>query len=74
MSELLSINGINFISASDAGKICKYTSDYITKLAREGKIEAKRMGRQWYVSPESLEAFVQRSQTLKKVRSAEIRQ
>lgn len=72
MSELLSINGTNFISASDAGKICKYTSDYITKLAREGKVAATRVGRQWYVTPDSLETFVKNNEVQKKIRSAKI--
>jgi len=74
MSELLSINGTNYLSASDAGKLGKYTSDYITKLAREGKVDATRVGRQWYVNPKSLEAFSNKSEEQKKVRAEKIRE
>ena len=41
------IDGKKFLSAKEAGAIFGYTGDYISKLAREGKVYAKRIGRAW---------------------------
>jgi excisionase family DNA binding protein len=64
----------NFISAAEAGKLVGYTGDYISKLAREGKIDATRVGRQWMVSPKSVKDYVVKTEVEKKERSIAIRQ
>lgn len=50
-------NGIILTPASDAAKVFGYTPDYITKLAREGKIDGEKIGRQWFISSASAEYF-----------------
>ena len=52
------INGKKYLSASEAAKRFGYTSDYVSKLAREGKVNAQKIDRAWFVDGESLLAFI----------------
>lgn len=61
------------LSASEAAKAFGYTGDYVARLARQGKIKAGRIGRQWFVDPTSLEYFVNRTQQSQKKRIKNIR-
>lgn len=61
------------ISAVDAGRQFGYTNDYITRLAREKKVIASRVGKQWYVDAKSLEAFVAHSKQIKKAHAEQLR-
>ncbi|NQV93116.1 hypothetical protein HQ403_01305 [Candidatus Kaiserbacteria bacterium] len=49
----ITLNGVNYISSKRAAKIMGYTQDYIGQLCRGGKIEARQVGRGWYI-PESV--------------------
>src|SRR3990167_5305408 len=49
MDSSLYFNGKKFISASRAGEITGYTSDYIGQLCRAKKINSKIVGRTRYV-------------------------
>lgn len=73
MSNAIVIGEQHFIPAREAGKLVNYRADYISKLAREGKIEATRVGGKWYVSPESTKAFFKEMEESKKARSEELR-
>ncbi len=53
MDELI-INQTKYISSKRASQESGYARDYIGQLIRQGKLEAKRMGRAWYVSEVSL--------------------
>lgn len=48
------LNGKEFVKASEAAKAHGYTNDYIGQLCRGGKIDAKLVGRTWYVNIDSL--------------------
>lgn len=50
----IELEGKMYISSADAARDMKYTKDYIGQLARAGKIDAKLIGRSWYVAEESL--------------------
>ncbi|HEC93775.1 MAG TPA: DNA-binding protein [Candidatus Kaiserbacteria bacterium] len=50
----LTLNGEKYISSKRAAKITGYTKDYVGQLCREGKIIAQLVGRNWYVSEESM--------------------
>lgn len=52
-SDLL-FDGKTYISSRRAASISGYVNDYIGQLCRSGAIEAKMVGRTWYVSLESL--------------------
>lgn len=48
MEELI-IDDKKFVSSKRAAQITGYAKDYIGQLCREGYVEAKRVGRSWYV-------------------------
>ena len=58
MTDELFFDGARYISAADAAGISNLTRDYIARLAREGKIIGKQVGRGWYVNQESLRTFL----------------
>ncbi|MDP2655141.1 MAG: helix-turn-helix domain-containing protein, partial [bacterium] len=48
----------NFIPTKEAAELSGYTSDYLARLARSGKISARRVGHTWMVDSESLTSFL----------------
>ncbi|MFA6585059.1 MAG: hypothetical protein WCS97_01290, partial [Candidatus Paceibacterota bacterium] len=50
----------NLISTKDAGEFSGYTSDYLARLARSGKIIGKRIGHSWFLDRDSLTLFLSR--------------
>ena len=44
------ISGVRYLTTKDAAKRVGYTADYVGQLARGGKIDARQIGRAWYVS------------------------
>ncbi len=45
----LTIDDKKYISSKQAAKITGYAKDYVGQLCREGYVEARRVGRNWYV-------------------------
>lgn len=62
-----------YLSARDAAALVGYTPDYVTRLAREGKVVAEKEGRQWFVERDSLKLFTLEVEAEKRVRSEELR-
>ena len=54
-SNPLFFEGKKFISSKDASDLSGYSRDYIGQLVREKKLEAKMVGRLWFISLLSLE-------------------
>lgn len=52
--EVIVIDGVEYVKASIIAKRFKYTADYVGQLCRAGKVDAKLVGRTWYVAPDSL--------------------
>lgn len=52
-SELL-FDGVRYVSSSRAAKLVGYTKDYVGQLCRAGKLEARFVGRSWYVSEDGI--------------------
>lgn len=50
-------DGIEYVKASVAAKQFRYTSDYIGQLCRSGKIDARLVGRTWFVSIDSINKY-----------------
>lgn len=48
------LDGIKYVKASVAAKDFRYTSDYLGQLCRGKKIDARLVGRTWFVNPESI--------------------
>ncbi|HEY9480614.1 MAG TPA: hypothetical protein VIR98_00055, partial [Candidatus Paceibacterota bacterium] len=54
MSDHLYFEGKKFISSRRAAQLCGYTQDYVGQLIRGKKIEARMVGRLWFVAEESI--------------------
>jgi len=59
MSHQITVNDKTFEPSSLLAEQFNYSVDYISKLAREGKVEATRVGRQWFIERDSLKNFVE---------------
>lgn len=54
MTQELLIDGRIYISASDAAKESGLSAHHIARLAREGRIPARRLAHNWYVERAAL--------------------
>lgn len=52
----ISFDGRSYISSARAAKITGYNPDYVTQLAREGKILSKQVGNRWFIDQEGVVA------------------
>jgi hypothetical protein len=59
MKDELYINGQTFCAVRVAVNHVSYSKDYITRLAREQKIRAVHIGRNWYVDIDVLKRYVE---------------
>lgn len=50
----ITIDGKTYISSKQAAGITGYAKDYVGQLCREGRVEARLIGRSWYVLEESI--------------------
>ena len=53
-----------WISVRDAAKLTGYNKEHITRLIREGKIEAKKFSIVWQISRDSLQAYIAKAEKL----------
>ena len=53
----ISFGDTEYIKASDIAKRFRYTQDYVGQLCRAEKVEARLVGRTWYVNPDSVVAY-----------------
>jgi hypothetical protein len=72
MSEAVTIDGVALLPIKDAAARASYTRDYVARLAREGKVTASRIGRQWFIDPASLDQFVAHAEQEKSIRQREL--
>lgn len=57
MSTSVVIDELQLVPVRDASALVPYTRDHITRLAREGKVVAVRLDRQWMIDAASLVSF-----------------
>jgi hypothetical protein len=57
--DVLTVHGQNYIKASTIAKNLGYTADYVGQLCRAGKVDAKLVGRSWYVLEDSIQSHKQ---------------
>ncbi len=50
----ITIEGKVYISSKQAAKITGYAKDYVGQLCREGRVDARHIGRNWYVLEDSI--------------------
>jgi len=66
-------NSRKFISTREAASLVGYTTDYVARLAREKKVVAKQVNKQWMINCDSLESFVLKTETNKRERKENLR-
>jgi len=49
-----------FIALSQAAKHCPYSAEYLSLLARKGKLKAFKINRDWVTTPEAVLEYVKR--------------
>jgi hypothetical protein len=57
---------LEYISLSEASQQSGYTPEYLNSLARQGKLKAKKIGRNWHTTLAWLDDFIQTTKTAKK--------
>lgn len=72
MSTSVEINGVSLVPLKQAAAEVSYSRDYVSRLAREGKIVASQIGRQWYVDLVSLQNFSLAAHVQENVRKQEL--
>lgn len=73
MTEEVVINHKTYYTIRHAADAVLYSTDYITRLARERKIKAVRLGRRWYVEVDSLKTYAEVQQQEQEIRSKQLR-
>lgn len=68
MSSSSHIKNSELISSRDAARFFGYTPDYVSRLARQGKINAERLGHQWFIDLGSLKRFVENTNSSQRER------
>ena len=48
----------NYISLMEASRLCEYSQEYLSLRARQGKLKAVKMGRNWFTTKEWLDEYV----------------
>lgn len=57
MSQNIDLNR-DHLTTSDAAKRADLHGNYLAQLARQGKLEGFKMGREWFIYTDSLEKFL----------------
>lgn len=66
------IDGKQLETIKTAADATGYSRDYITRLAREGKVIASQIGRQWYVDLDSLKEYEEATALEQKARQQQL--
>jgi len=61
--KIIENNTNDYISMFEASKLCSYSQEYLGLLARRGKLEAKKIGRNWFTTEKNLKEYLSK-QTL----------
>lgn len=72
MTGVLEIDGKFLHPIKEAAGAVSYSRDYITRLAREGKIVASYIGRQWFVDVDSLKHYIETAVIEQEVRKKQL--
>lgn len=54
--DYVEFDGTRYVKATELARELGYTADYVGQLCRAEKVDARLVGRSWYVEPESLRA------------------
>ena len=54
---MITYYGKTYLTTTEAAKLTVYSPQHIQRLAKEGKIEARKIGNMWAILKESVEAY-----------------
>jgi hypothetical protein len=72
MTQGIEIDGKTLLPIKEVVSTSSYSRDYITKLARDKKIEATFVGRQWFVETDSLKRYSELSAVEQELRKHQL--
>jgi len=72
MSSAIEIDGKKLLPIKEAVSNVSYSRDYVTRLAREGKIIASNIGRQWFVDLDSLVSYNEATTAEQEIRKKQL--
>lgn len=72
MADALHIEGKTLHPIKEAAQVVSYSRDYVTRLAREEKITAHLVGRQWFVDIDSLRHYAEVSAMEQELRKKQL--
>lgn len=72
MAGALEIDGKILHPVRDAARSVSYSRDYITRLAREEKIIASNIGRQWFIDLDSLKQYIETISVEQEIRKKQL--
>lgn len=64
VESIVSFDGKDYVSSKRGAKITGYSQDYVTQLARSGKILSRQISNRWYVSKSELVAHKEHNDAL----------
>jgi hypothetical protein len=62
-----------YISLLDASKSCNYSQEYLSLRARQGKLQAVKIGRNWVTTKEWLKEYINKTEEYKKEHSSKLK-
>lgn len=68
----ISFGNKEYVRASAIAKKFRYTQDYVGQLCRNQKVDARLVGRVWYVEPNSVTEYRKTKHTTQKTQSAKV--
>jgi hypothetical protein len=74
MSSAIEIDGKKLLPIKEAVSNVSYSRDYVTRLAREGKIIASNIGRHWFVDLDSLVNYKEAVSVEQEIRNKQLRE
>lgn len=74
MSNILTIDGKEYVPATTAGKHFGYTKDYLLLLIKQGYIDGQKIGNKWYVHIPSAERYFHEASAKREMRKKLISQ
>jgi hypothetical protein len=72
MSSAIEIDGKKLLPIKEVVTKVSYSRDYVTRLAREGKIIASHIGRQWFVDLDSLISYNESANAEQEIRKKQL--
>ncbi len=68
MSDDIILDGVIYITTSEASLKEGITQDYAARLCRENKVHGRRVGKNWYVEPEELRNYLSQQREYERLR------